>query len=350
VTKSRESLTAVGAAALKRATLEMEQCYCGNTTSELIGAPVLLTTRDKLATVLDLRTVGCLHLLDRPDVRRECKGLLKVEYVKYAVRAHVFVMEKAAAKAAAGAAAGHSAGSESSSSAGIGAASALTSAWSSDEEMDGKQSTKHVDVVARKAAVELSPAAREALEKRFEAEFDAVFKNYRRLGESIDWQALSAELELGLEPPKNGIKYDVVELLHVDMGKVLNHLCIVPDKNCALYGYLPKMATASRGSIGASCASGFNKRLTSCANDVLADGNGLYSQVTIDKIAVLRMNSEFMTFMRTTFPAVSQQPHNMTIVKPGDIGNEERASAGEGTEPGEEISWGVEGGNSVVCL
>ena len=356
VPKSRESLTALGAEALKLATLEMERCYCGNISNELSGAPVLLTTRDMLATVLDLRTVSCLHLLDRPDVRHDCKALLKVEYVKYALCAHLYDKEKAAAQAAAKAAAGDSADLVSSSSTEkeSAAAASQTSAWSSDEEMDGKDSAADESVAdsvaAQKAALEISPSAREALEKRFEVEFDSVFKNYRRLGESIDWQSLSAELELGLKPPKNGTKHDVVELLHVDMGKVMKHLCIVPDKNCALYGYLPKMATASRGSIGASCASGFKERLTSCASDVLADGESLYSQEAIEKIAVLRMNSEFMKFMRSTFPEVSQQRHNMTIIKPGEIDDEEEAGATEGTEPEDEISWGFDGGNSVVCL
>jgi hypothetical protein len=317
---------------------------------------VLLTTRDKLATVLDLRTVGCLHLADCPDLRRDCKALLKVEYVKYALRAHLYDLEKTAAKAAAKAASdvpGVS-GSSSSTEKESAAAASQTSVWSSDEEMDGKDSAADESVAdsvaAQKAALEISPSAREALEKRFEVEFDSVFKNYRRLGESIDWQSLSAELELGLKPPKNGTKHDVVELLHVDMGKVMKHLCIVPDKNCALYGYLPKMATASRGSIGASCASGFKERLTSCASDVLADGESLYSQEAIEKIAVLRMNSEFMKFMRSTFPEVSQQRHNMTIIKPGEIDDEEEAGATEGTEPEDEISWGFDGGNSVVCL
>jgi hypothetical protein len=57
-----------------------------------------------------------------------------------------------------------------------------------------------------------------------------------------------------------------------------------------------------------------------------------------------------MKFMRSTFPEVSQQRHNMTIIKPGEIDDEEEAGATEGTEPEDEISWGFDGGNSVVCL
>lgn len=102
-----------------------------------------------------------------------------------------------------------------------------------------------------------------ALTLHYEVEFDLVFKNYRKLGESIDWMALSVTLNLGLKAPKNGTKHGIMELWYVYMGKVLKHLCIGPNVDRKLYGFLPKMATTSQGSIGALPASSFPERVIS---------------------------------------------------------------------------------------
>ena len=48
-------LTALGEVGLKRATLEGERRYCGNTAEELTGLPVVLMDRDKLGLLLDPR-------------------------------------------------------------------------------------------------------------------------------------------------------------------------------------------------------------------------------------------------------------------------------------------------------
>ena len=106
--KEVASFSAVGKVARERVILEGERRFCGNLTEEHTGESVVLMTRDKLAQMLDLRTVGCSHFKDRDDLRHECKALLKGDYVAYALRAHQFNEDKklaAAAKEAAGAAA-----------------------------------------------------------------------------------------------------------------------------------------------------------------------------------------------------------------------------------------------------
>ena len=118
--------------------------------------------------------------------------------------------------------------------------------------------------------------------------------------------ALSAKLGLGLKPPKNRSKHDTMELWYVNMGFVLKHLRIDTDVDRHLYGFLPKMATTSKGSIGALPASSFAERVISVGNQVLTQGNTLLSLDEINKAVILRMNREFMQYMREHHPEASQ--------------------------------------------
>ena len=126
--------------------------------------------------------------------------------------------------------------------------------------------------------------------------------------------------------PKDGVKHDIMELFYVDMGKVMtndDNLCIGPDADRKLYGYLPKMATTSRGSIGALMASSFPERVNSPGNQILTKGNTLLSEDEINKVVVLRMNRSFMKYMRLHHPEASEQHFKMTVLKSGD--NDEEA-------------------------
>mmetsp|Transcript_18703 Transcript_18703/g.42544 ORF Transcript_18703/g.42544 Transcript_18703/m.42544 type:complete len:135 (+) Transcript_18703:1141-1545(+) len=129
-----------------------------------------------------------------------------------------------------------------------------------------------------------------------------------------------------------------MELWYVDMGKVMTHLCIGPDVGRKLYGFLPKMATTSQGSIGALPASSFPERVNSVGNQVLTKGNSLLGPDEINKVVVLRMNRAFMKYMRQDHPEASQQHFNMTLLKPGD--NEEKDSGEEEEEPDKEKEEG----------
>ena len=98
--------TDVGKEARRRGTLEGERHYCGNGTEVLTNAPVLLTDRDKIATVLDARTCNFMHFQGRPGLTalmKECMDLLLVEYAKYGTCAAQFVAKKKAASEAAAA-------------------------------------------------------------------------------------------------------------------------------------------------------------------------------------------------------------------------------------------------------
>ena len=161
----------------------------------------------------------------------------------------------------------------------------------------------------------------------YEVEFELVFKNYRKLGESIDWAALSDKPNLGLKAPKNGTKQGTMELWYVDMFRAPKHLCTSSDVDRKLHGFLPKMATTSRGSIGALPASSFPERVNSVGNKALTKGKELLGPGEISRAAVLRMNRAFMKYMRQHYPKASKQHFNMALLKPGD--NEETDSGEE---------------------
>jgi hypothetical protein len=185
-------------------------------------------------------------------------------------------------------------------------------------------------------------AATAALTLHYEEEFELVFKNYRKLGESIDWAAASVTLDLGLKAPLNGVKHGIMELWCVDMGKVMKHFCIGPDVDRKLYGYLPKMATTSQGSIGALPASSFSERVNSVGNQVLTKGSTLLGPDEINKVVVLRMNRAFMKYMRLHHPEASQQHFNMTVLKPDDNDEEDAVVSGGDSGGGSEEDSGVD--------
>ena len=64
------------------------------------------------------------------------------------------------------------------------------------------------------------------------------------------------------------------------------------------------MALSSKGMMCALMASIFCERINSCAVEVVDERNTLLSQDEIDKVTVLRMNKEFMEFMRKEYPEV----------------------------------------------
>ena len=112
----------------------------------------------------------------------------------------------------------------------------------------------------------------------------------------------------------------------------MKHFCIGPDVDRKLYGYLPKMATTSQGSIGALPASSFSERVNSVGNQIL--GSTLLGPDEINKVVVLRMNRAFMKYMRQSHPKASEQHFNITLLEPGD--NKEEGAVVSGEDSGEE--------------
>ena len=132
------------------------------------------------------------------------------------------------------------------------------------------------------------------------------WKVYRKRMASLEWPIIFPELEL-----QTG--YTSFDLMDADLGRVLNILQ-QDDPDTSQYGFLPYMATHSRGSVGSLLASSYAERINSAANLILTKGNSLLAEEEINMCTVLRMNHRFMEFMRKYHPDAAKQRFQMTVI------------------------------------
>ena len=99
------------------------------------------------------------------------------------------------------------------------------------------------------------------------------------------------------------------------------------DPTGTVFGYLPQMATTSRGSIGAYLASSVCERINSAANQILTKGNTLLSSAEVNMPVVLRMNRRFMVHMREHHPEVPQQHFHMAVLSMADNKNDSNSES-----------------------
>ena len=296
------SLSPNGQTARVRATLEGERRWCGNTGETLTGAPVDLNKHELLCMLLDKRTLGCGHVSS--EVRKQATDLFEAEYVKFSLRAAAYNRERIAAEqaaaAAAAAAAAQAAGTEpavkeeGASSGGVTGAALRSGAvfddtrWSDDE--DSLEDSDDVEEVGAEVA-----ALQEA--KR-------VLKAWKKY--TVDWRALYPEL-------KDKTELDLTEdLMPIDIGKLYTQLDALDRGQL---GWIPVMASSSVGQLGALSAESYCERILSCANNVVVSGNTLLGDAELEMLVVLRMNKEFMQFMREHYAQEAGQQFNATVVR-----------------------------------
>ncbi|KAK3246720.1 hypothetical protein CYMTET_43755 [Cymbomonas tetramitiformis] len=351
-------LSAAGQECRRRAILEGERRFCGNVTEEISGGPLEVDDRELTCMLLDLRTVGANHV--SLVQRRRAVALLAKAYVDFGMQCAEYDAEKAAEEAAAAAAkvaavtaARQAAAADQAQSQPKVSTSSVksghlygVSAWS-DMDMDillsGEDAASPAvvapDAVAPAvvapaamaptvvapavvAPTAVAPAAvvapvavapttsapeldMQKERKRLEEEFKRVFKNWVAI--EVDWRKEFPEVVFGEE-------IDVVsDLLQVDIGRLYLGLKS-EDLNRKEYGWLTLMASSSAFQIGALMAESICERVLSCANQVLVDGNTLLSDAEIEMIVLLRMNREFMEYMRRNFGNLSRQQFNMTVI------------------------------------
>ena len=93
ISKNVREMTTIGKEVRERALIEGERRFCGNKTDKLIhNAEVVMSDRELLATVLDLRTFGCAHLSE--EQRTKAKELFETAYVNFALTVFNFEKEK----------------------------------------------------------------------------------------------------------------------------------------------------------------------------------------------------------------------------------------------------------------
>jgi hypothetical protein len=95
----------------------------------------------------------------------------------------------------------------------------------------------------------------------------------------------------------------MADLLHVDMFKVLSDVLrteavLIQRGKSGKFGYLPMMAVATLGALNAES---FCERVLSCVKLVVSDLHVRLKAEEIRMLVMLRMNREFMEYMRKTY-------------------------------------------------
>jgi len=123
-------------------------------------------------------------------------------------------------------------------------------------------------------------------------------------------------------PVTKGSKFTWCKMWEIDVVSIMKEDFIEKDKDRSKYGWLPKMTTCSKGSIGSLLASSFCERINSCANQVLTLRKTLLGDGEMEKLVMCRMNRDFMVFMCKNYPQVADEQFEFGILKAED--NEEK--------------------------
>ena len=125
------------------------------------------------------------------------------------------------------------------------------------------------------------------------AELPTKFSNYRQAAAPINWRELATKHGLTVDLPAED-QISALDLWAMPMGLLLKSVYFDADPLGTSFGFLPKMAVASEGSIGSLLASSFPERIISVANQTVHKGNTLLAANEIDILTVLRMNVKWI--------------------------------------------------------
>ncbi len=116
--------------------------------------------------------------------------------------------------------------------------------------------------------------------------------------------------------------FDLIDdLMFLDIGVVYLHILKTEDPDRSKFGFLPLLASCSSGQLGALNAESFAERIISAVNLTMTDGRTVLDDSILDSLVVLRMNRDFMTFMRKHYfnEIRALQPFNITVVRVNDV-------------------------------
>ena len=124
---------------------------------------------------------------------------------------------------------------------------------------------------------------------------DSILSEWIKYARSIDWRKeFGDELKDSLN---DGEAIDVVDhLLPLNIGKLY-----VKAHRMNKFGYLPSMASSSSGQLGALMAESYCERIISVGNMISTDRNVLLNDDELEMLVVLKMNKEFIEFMRNNY-------------------------------------------------
>ena len=86
------------------------------------------------------------------------------------------------------------------------------------------------------------------------------------------------------------------------------------------------LALGSSAGIGRLLASGFAERVNSQGNLTLDEGNTLLSDEEVDMLVMLRMNRDFLRFMRENFPKLGRKDLSAARISATDNAADDESS------------------------
>ena len=317
-----------------RATLECERRFGENDTEVLNNTSIKLSNRQLMATLLDVRTKDCLHITDRQ--RKQAVDLLADLYVEFSEKTHDYHQralemklaqeKKEAQELKASSSAINDATSSLPLRKKIKRASVNTSQLLSSTAgytCDGTTAfTESEDSSDDEKTAAIEPAPVPSLDQRkivYRENFKKYFKKWRTL--ALDWKQL---FPLESQSWSNAAAPDkIADLMQLPIGRVYKNIMAAGYAENPTYGFLPLMAGCSKAQIGALNAESYAERVLSAANLIITDGNTLLHDDMIEKLVLLRINREFIEYMRVTYKNVSKdhalfkhkQQFGMTVVK-----------------------------------
>ena len=135
----------------------------------------------------------------------------------------------------------------------------------------------------------------EELKIRAEKEFDTIIHVLIKYARSIDW--LNEFRDQPRDSPKAGEEVDSADhLLPLNIGKLY-----IQAYQSNKYGYLPLMASSSKGQLGALIAESCCERVISVGNMISTDRNVVLNDDELEMLVVLKMNKDLIQFMRTYY-------------------------------------------------
>jgi hypothetical protein len=136
------------------------------------------------------------------------------------------------------------------------------------------------------------------LRRKFTEEYHLAIVEWINLSANFDWaHNFSTNLSTEAAAKVNrGEELDAMDLVDVPIGGLYARIH-ARDKE-RRYGYLPLMA---RSTLGNNLAQGYCERIISAGNDVVDKGNTSMSDGMVRKLVMLRMNRDFMNYMRENY-------------------------------------------------
>ena len=307
-----------------RATLECERRFGENDTEAINGTAIKLTNRQLMATLLDVRTKDCLHITHTQ--RKNAVELLEKLYVEFSEQSHDYQkraleMKLAQLKDTKSCVTPSQPPRKKSKIAAEKVTQLLQSA-TAGFCCDGTTAFTDSDASSDQDIAAEATAPVPTLEERqfvYRENFKKYFKKWRTL--ALDWKQLFPKESLSWANAAGPDK--VADLMQLPIGRVYKNIIAVGNGEDPIYGFLPLMAGCSKGQIGALNAESYAERVLSVANLIVTDGNTLLHDDMIEKLVLLRINRDFIEYMRVTYKYVSKdhalfkhkQQFGITVVK-----------------------------------